>query len=378
MVLMTSAALVTTMTVAACSSGGSSGSGSGTGLPGTITIAGLTSLTGASAGPCAPEADGMNLAVKQANAQHVLGSSTIKINVVDDTSTAEGAVTGFQKIVDSDAAGLVGLCNSNVAEAVDPQIDSDKLPVVITTAAATDLVKPQYAFRGEIPQPEYAKGTVDELASRGVKSVGVILNDDNPTIVELWKTVFVPELQAKGITVSYVGDVSKDATDYTAQIARIKQASPGAIGNLQPGANVLPTQQQIRSSGLNQPVFGQLSMADSAFLSAPAAAGSLFATNYAPVFPYASSKSFTAAFKAAYGHTPTSAAAGAFDATWRLIHAIATAKSTDRQTVRDALAAQKSANGAQGPLTFTTDGDVTGPGGIVQVAAGGVLTVVGK
>jgi branched-chain amino acid transport system substrate-binding protein len=368
-------AATTSTSTSAASATQATGSGS---LPSTIQIAGLTSMTGSSAISCLPEAEGMKLAVAQANAQKLFKNSTVQINVVDDQSTPEAGVTGFQQIASQNPAGLVGLCLSNVADAVIPLVDSAKMPLVITTAAGSTLVDGKYRFRGEIPQTAYAGETIDYLAAHGVKTIGAVYSSSNPTVLQLWNSVMKPRIQKDKMKVVYEAGVSTSVTDFTAEMQKLQPLNPGAIANLETGALVTPLQNQIRGAGLNQPVFGQLSMGSSTFIKTPSAVGSVFAQNYAPVFTYPSSMAFTKAFEAAYNSTPTGISAGAYDATWRLLNAIASAHSVDHAAVASALRAQTTFAGAQGPLKFTANGDVTGPGGIVKILAGGKLKVVTK
>jgi branched-chain amino acid transport system substrate-binding protein len=370
-------ALASVVALAACGSTSSAkGGGASGGLPSTVNIGAITSLSGPSAASCRPEADGMNLAVQVAQSQHLLGSSNIKIDITDDQSTGTGGVTGFSKLVSQHPAGIVGLCLSTVAQAVVPLIDRDHVPVVITTAAASSFVTPKFAFRGEIPQPVYAKATVDYLATQHVKSVAAVVNTTLPTVSQLWSGTFKPELEKLGIKIDYEADVSSSVVDFTSQVARIQQAHPDAIVNLENGPNSIPLQKQLRAAGLTQPVVGQLSFDTSAFRTLPSAVGAVYATNYAPVFKAPSTVSFTTAFTAKYGHAPSGIAAGAYDSTMRMITAIASAKSVSNDAVQAARAAQTTASGAQGTLSFTSTGDVTGSGGVVRIDKGPTLVLV--
>lgn len=379
---------VAVLLVAACSSdsktsrssataSGGSSSAAVSNLPATITLGAVDSLTGPAAFCGKNEVDGMKLAIKQANDDGSLGSSKVQLSVEDDLSTSEGGLAAYRKLVDAKVSGLLGPCFSPSATAIKPLVDSDKIPEILTTAGGADFADPDYMYRSGVVQTNFAAKTIDVLGQRGIKSVSVIYQNDNQAIVDLWNNAMKPELRKLGIQLVSEDGVAGTTQDFSAQISSIKDKKPDALGVLVVGGTNVTIVTQARESGITAPVFGQLAMAGAFYIAngKKAVEGSLFAVSFDPSFTYDSSKAFTAAFNAEYGRAPDYAAANGYDAAKRMILAIKAAGSADPAKIKAALDGLKSMDGAQGPLTFTDKGDVTGPAGVVEVKGGVTVNV---
>ena len=86
--------------------------------------------------------------------------------------------------------------------------------------------------------------------------------------------------------------------------------------------------------------------------------GSYFSTFWHPSVPYPRSHKFIALYRSAYGDGEISAYAPmAYDAVLLFADAIRRAKSTNPETIRDALASTSGFQGATGNYTFDDDGN---------------------
>jgi ABC-type branched-subunit amino acid transport system substrate-binding protein len=388
------AACTAVLALAAPAAAGVGASTSPRGDAGTIRIDVMDSFTGPSATNCYDEFRAADLAL--AEAQHrketittQVGGKTvarkvpylrgvaIKLVQQDDQSVAAPGVLGFRAAADSNAVAMTGPCSSVPALAIYQLIDAAKLPWVITTAGLPELVGPKYAFRAGIAPQFYAASEMQVLAGLGKKTVFILHQDDNPTLGNFWKAL---GRAANVLGIKVVGDysVTNTTADYTPAIQQIQKLNPDAVGVIVTGAKTLPATTQLRNGGISQTLFGQQGMLNPNFLGAASAVnGTVIGSNYAPNFPYKSSVLYTKEFIAKYESTPTGTSAAGYDAMWRVLKAIhdagptKVAKATTanaRELVRAQLAAQKSFIGAQGPLTYTSEGDVKGPCGVIQIS----------
>jgi branched-chain amino acid transport system substrate-binding protein len=359
-----------TTTEGSSTSSAAGGGGDLSGLPDKITIGAIDSLTGPAAFCGTSEVDGMKLAIKVGEEQGLLGDATIDLKVVDDTSTSEGGVTAYRSLVGQDVSAFVGPCFSAAAQAVIDLTSGDKIPMVLTTAGGANFADPEYAYRAGIPQTHYVQLLADALDQKGVKSVSVVYQNDNEAIVDLWEQTLKPRLKELGIEIVVEDAVAGTTQDFSAQIARYRDNPPDALGVLMVGGANVTFVSQVREAGLKQPLFGQQAMAAPFFLenAGEAADGTIFNANFHPGEEFDSSVAFTKAFSEEYGHDPDYAAANGYDAMMRVILAINAAGSADPADIKAALDKDvPSMDGAQGPLTFTANGDVEGPGVIIEV-----------
>jgi ABC-type branched-subunit amino acid transport system substrate-binding protein len=350
-----------------------------------ITIGILDSFTGASAPTCQPEQPGEALALAEAghlketvNGKRVpyLRGVAIKLKAEDDQSIAAPAVLAFRTLQDAGAVAIVGPCSSVGGSAVKPLLDAAKIPLVYTTAGAPDLVEPAYAFRGGSPFAYFHVREAQVMKGKGVKNVYALYSGDNPTLASTW-TAMQASMKVLGINVVGSFQVVNSTVDYNPAIQQIQKTNPDALLILVRTSQALTAINQIRNSGLSQQLYGGAQFYTTQFLTAGALVkGSILATNFAAQFTYPSSVRFTKQYEAKYNVTPSNQSANGYDAMWRVlraIHDVGPAKiasapvSEARVLIQAALAKQKSANGAQGPLEFTADGDAKGRAGVVQI-----------
>lgn len=344
--------------------------GGASGLPDTINIGAIDSMTGPAAFCGVSEVDGMNLAIQVAEEEGILGDSEVSLDLQDDASTPEGGVGAYRALASTDVSAIVGPCFSAAAQAVIELTSEDGIPMVLTTAGGANFADPEYAYRAGIPQTFYVQLLADALDDKGVESVSVVYQNDNEAIVDLYNQTLKPRFEELGIDVLYEDAVAGTTQDFSAQIAQYTDDPPDAIGVLMVGGANVTFVSQVREAGLDQAMFGQQAMAAPFFLenAGEAADGTIFNANFHPDEEFESSVAFTEAFREEYGHDPDYAAANGYDAMMRVLLAIAAADSAEREDIKAALDNDlPTMDGAQGPLTFTENGDVEGPGVIIEV-----------
>jgi ABC-type branched-subunit amino acid transport system substrate-binding protein len=348
-----------------------------------ITIGILDSLTGPSVTACGPEVEGMKLAVAEAGhirlkGARYMGNVGIKLSPQDDQSVAAGGSTGFRAIADSNAVAQVGPCSSTVGLAFTGLVDQAKIPVVYSTAGTPSLVDPEFAFRGTVPHFFYTGRLLQVARGMGVKTMSVIWDQGNATTSALYTTTMKQAAKAVGIELVSEFATTNRTVDFTPAVQQIQQKNPDAILFSVGGAATLPALTAIRNAGLKQKVFAQAgSYAASVLGSGALANGLVISTNFSAAFDYPSTHSFVNGFDQKYhDDNPSTGAANGYDAMWRVLRAIhdagparvaAASVANARIMIQKALAAQKGAATAEGPLQYLPNGDAKGPCGVVQV-----------
>jgi ABC-type branched-subunit amino acid transport system substrate-binding protein len=344
------------------------------GLPTTIKIGVLTSLTGSSGGSCTPEWLAARLAADRANKQRFFGKNTfVKLVVDDDKSTQDGAISGYRDLVSQGVAAIIGPCLSTNAETVAIQSDSTHVPELVNLVSDPVPIQHKYVFRGSTPQTIFSVNTIKVLAAKGIKTVAIVHTTDNPDTSIIW-TRWKAECAKLGIKILADYGIQSQPPDISSVVAQIAQLHPDAIGLDTLGASTAGYVNQVRQAGQQQLVFGQIVMAYPFYYnSAPANAGggSLYATNFDPTIQNKYIQAFTSGWRAENkGADPSPSAAQGYDGAWRLWRALKSANSVNHDAVQKALAAQKTAVQVGGPVTFTKNGhEVVGDGYVILTKA---------
>lgn len=348
---------------------------------GTITIGVLNSLSGLSQPICGEEVRGMDLAVAEAghmkvNGARYLGGVGVKLDQQDDQSTAAGGATGYKALVDGSASAIVGPCSGVITTAIQPQLDSNKVPVVMTEGQSLPALASEYGYAGGVQYGYISGRVIQVMRGAGYKSVYFIYSQDQPVIVDVWNAM-KKTVNVLGMKITGDFPTTARTTDYTAAIQQIQQQKPDAIGLLVRGSQGLPALTQLRNAGITTPVFGHAGFYAAGFLGGGAVVkGVWLPTPYATVFTFKPSTAFTKAFKTKFDADATAAAAVGYDSMWRVLRAIhdagpakvaAASTSQQRELVKKALDTQKAALGAEGPLHYLPDGEAISPGGVIQI-----------
>jgi|GEM_PF-2606357 len=378
------AALAAAATACGSSSGGSgSSSGSGAssgasdGLPSTVKIGVLDSMTGTNAGCGTLETQGEKLALAEATRTKLLGATKVSLTTGDDKGEAEDGVSAFRSLQDDGVAVILGPCNGTVGSAVAPLADRAGIPEIITTASAAPVTS-RWVFRAGIPQEQYAANAIKVIAAEGHKNVAVIYDKSQASIAKpIWSDTQKPAIAAAGMKLVAEIPVTSDTTDFSSQIAQIIRAKPDAVGILLQGAPNLTVAKQLREAGYEGALWGHQSTAQDYYIQADPSVvdGTVVSVSYAPNLSSPGAKQFTQLYRAKYKIDPTELVAHGYDAMMLALTALEKAQSTDPDKLQAALGSIKSMDAAQGPLTFTADGDARGQAGAVKVQGGKLVGV---
>ncbi len=120
---------------------------------------------------------GMDLALEDADCQNV------KVVYEDNGFKAANAVSIFNKLTQIDKVDAVVTCFSPMAEALIPQAESRKVPLIASCTSATNITKDKkWSFRDFFTQKEQCFPLAETVYKEGFrKGVFMVINDDYGT-----------------------------------------------------------------------------------------------------------------------------------------------------------------------------------------------------
>jgi branched-chain amino acid transport system substrate-binding protein len=347
----------------------------------TVTIGVELPMSGGEAANGVPTADGVKLAVDQANAKSG-NKYKYQVQILDDAvngvhDPAQGAKNIQQFIADKNVMGVVGPFNSNVAQAEIPLSNEAGLTQISPANTNPTLTKPPEALQLRKAHPDqinyFRVCTTDDIqgpagadyAFKNLNKKSVFIVDDNETYGKGLADAFEQRFTQDGGKVLGHEHLSKGQQDFKALLTKAKATNPDMLyygGVTTTGGGLL--RKQMTDVGMQQLTFmGGDGIEESEFLkeAGSAAAGS-WATVAAPITDQLpDAKDFIAAYNAKYtsGNDKLGAySASAYDAANIIIQAVENA-GAERAAVRAYVANLKDFKGVLGTYGFDQNGDTT-------------------
>ena len=209
----------------------------------TITIGAVVSETGPGASLGIPEANTIKLLPK------AIDGVPVSYVVLDDGGDATRAVTAMRKLVVDDKADAV--IGSSVTPASLAMVDvAGELKVpMISMAGSAAIVTPvqgprSWVFKTAQNDALMAGAIVDDMASKGVKTVGLIAFSDS--YGDGWLRVMGPLLEAKNIAVTGTERFARTDTSVTGQVLKIVSGHPDAVFIIAAGTPAVLPQQALK------------------------------------------------------------------------------------------------------------------------------------
>lgn len=250
------------------------------------------------------------------------GRYDLDLLVEDDGRDPATAQQLADRMLSRDEVDLMtGIVFSNVAGAVVPQVVNDGVIYISPNAAPS-------TFAGAQCHENYfvASWQNDNMS----EAMGVYMADEGVASV----VALAPNYQAGQDMVAgfkrYFGDVEEEiytelgASDYAQAIAQIREADPEGVFFFYPGGMGIAFVQQYVASGLTIPIYGPVASFDENLIDAigDAAVGLRNSSFWSVDLDNAANQEFVAAYREAYGATPTSYAAQGYDTARLLISAL--------------------------------------------------------
>lgn len=354
--------VVAGLVFAAC---GSSTGGSGGGDK--IKIGGGFALTGDESALDLPAANGAKLAVKEINAAGGVLGKQIDFIVHDSQYKMDVTAQTAKQFVEQDKVqAMIGYTDTDSVLAAGPTFQSAGIPF-ITVGATSPKIPSQVgdemflACFGDNVQA--AAGA--EYALKNFGKNAYLLWDKGVEYTSLLGAYFKARFTDAGGTIVLEDSYDDKATDFSAQIAKIKALSP------QPDFfyvaampyNVGPVVKQMRDAGITGPIIGGDGWDTPDLVKvAGAAADNTFFSTHALMDATGGTdgiKKFMTAYNKEYGHDPENAfAALGYDTVYLLVDAIKRAGSMDAKALKSAIEGTKDFKGITGSITFAAGSHV--------------------
>jgi branched-chain amino acid transport system substrate-binding protein len=189
----------------------------------TIKIGVTQPLTGAFAASGNYVAQGAKIAEEEINkAGGVLGKK-IQLIIEDNKSNPTEAVSTVEKLTQKDKVPvLVGAWSSTLTLAVMPKLEEYKVPMIVETSSSGKITTSgnPYIFRISPTSAMEAKAFEPLVAKMGIKKANFLYTNNDFGIGSAAE--YSKMLKAKGVEVGVMETMDPKATDFSAQLAKIK------------------------------------------------------------------------------------------------------------------------------------------------------------
>ncbi|MCP3100673.1 ABC transporter substrate-binding protein [Myxococcus sp. K15C18031901] len=340
----------------------------------TILLGQVGALSGGQATFGISQRNGIELAIKEANAAGGVNGKKLAIRVYDNQSKPEEAAQAVTRLITQDKVVLIlGDVASSNSLAMADKAQAAGVPMITPSSTnVTVTQKGDYIFRVCFIDPfqgyVMAKFARDDLK---LKQVAVLTDNKSAYSIDL-ANVFKQKFTEMGGKLVAEQSYSQGDTDYRAQLTAIKKAQPDGI--YVPGyySEVGVIARQAREVGLKVPLMGGDGW-DSATLfelGGSAVEGNYFSNHYSPDNPDPRTQKFIADYKAEYKSVPDALAALGYDAARVAIEALKRSKDLTGPSVRDAIAQTKDFPGVAGTITLDDKRNAVKSAVILKVADG--------
>ncbi len=347
-------------------------------LPAEIKIGALETLTGDSSVYGLSIKAGLELAFEEINAKGVLGTSKLKLTLIDEKADKQEGISVISKLInDEKVSAIFGPTLSSVAFAADPVAQKAGVPVIGTSTTASGITDMgDYIFRDSLPQSSFVPAPIDAAKAKfGVKKAALIFESTNE-YSKSESEVFKNALKAAGIDLVATESYAHGDTDFRTQLNKLKLHKPDLLVISALAGEAVPVLQQAREIGFAGPIVGGngLNSPNVVKVAADAAEGLMVGAAWFRDSAVPASKAFVAAYKAKYNTVPDQFAAQAYTGAYILAAAIKNAGSADRKAIRDALAKISGLETPLGKFSFSEKRDPLHPS-VTLVVKGGQYTV---
>lgn len=327
----------------------------------TIKLAGMFNLTGGMSSIDAPGLNGAKLAAKLINDQGgVLGKNLEVIGYDTKTDQRACATAAKQAVADGAVAGL-GYGDTTFVNAAAPAFLNSQRPFVTSGATHPELPKwhGEYFFMVPFGDDDQSFAIADYAVKQlGLKNI-VVWTDNSMDFTKALSKFFKQRLEELGATMVYEDFFMMGDKDFSAQIARLKNANPAAdavfISAIPNEAGL--TTKQVRESGLAIPILSADGFDTELLVTVPGpdlANDVYFSSHTYREDSRPEVLNFMKEYENEYGRPPENAfAALGFDAVGLIADAMARAGSTDGPQLREALAATKGYKSVTGEISYT-------------------------
>jgi branched-chain amino acid transport system substrate-binding protein len=325
-----------------------------------IKIGMVAPLTGPAAESGRFQTQGAKLALDEINkAGGVLGRP-LELTIEDDQTTNPGVVLAFSKLAgNGEFVGFIGSIRSTQLHAMAPDVLKVAKPVMMggTDPALTHAGNPWF-FRCR-PNDIYSARVIADYGAKvlGKRKWAIVHSTD--AFGTNGMRNLAEALKGMGIEPVLTQGYPNNSQDFTPVALAVKQSGADVMGTymtFEPDQGIFA--KQLRQLGVSLTWVGSpTTVTTTALKLAGAALYGSYAVADFNKDSSAAAKAFAARYEAAYKSAPDIFASWTYDAVNVLAHAIADAKSTEPEKLRQAILAIKGYEGAEGTYNFDANGD---------------------
>jgi branched-chain amino acid transport system substrate-binding protein len=327
--------------------------------PEPIKLAAILSTSGPSAPLGVPESNAVKLAEREVNAHGGINGRPVQIDVVDDGAKADVAAQLATQMIASGHVAIFCGTRTDTSAAVTRVTGAANVLQVYSTPTASLWSTPRGVAKNVFqvnPRDQLEAVALLTFAKSRLRAKNVAILHDENLYGSGGATIAAAEAKALGMNV--VGDESYPgtATDFTAQIVKLRGAKPDAVvlwgATTTPGLAI----KAARTLGLGVPILGSSGILSPAILNVAggAAAGEVYSASPLAGTPSAEQRAFSALYDREYHQPVVSFAANGWDAVQIIFAALREAKGkTDGRSLASALEAGKELPLVDGTYKFS-------------------------
>ena len=326
----------------------------------TIKIGFNVPLTGFAAADGQSALHGAELAVEQVNANGGVNGNMLELVVYDDqASPKEAAPLAIKMITQDDVVAGVSGSYSGATRAAATIFSENSVPYISAYAIHPDITRAgDYVFRTSF------MGEVQGRA--GAKLIGEMLGKKRVTMITLNNDFgislangFKDKAGDFGIEIISEYEYSIKDREFGAIVSKIKSENPDAIYESGYFFTAGPLVRQLRAAGINQPVVGQEGYDSQKFIeiAGDASEGVMITTSLDRDSSNPVTQSFIEGFSNKAGYPADMVGASGHTAILVLADAMSRAGSTDKASLRDAIASTN-LEASTGQISFNALGEV--------------------
>lgn len=351
------AAVSLIITLAACSAPGQQ-PGTKTDATGPIKVANINAQSGQLSSLGKWESKGVKLAVDEANKAGGVNGRQIQLDLFDDQGDPTVGTNLARKIAGGGYVAMLGTAESAVTLAMAPILKDAGIPN-ITSGQSPKLaaLKSPFLFLNAPTSVTYDETLAKYLVDgKGHKKIALISN--NGTYGAGEHDAFLAALKTRNVTPVADEAVTPDQKDFSASLTTIRQKDPDVlfIGAEEVESGLIA--KQARELGLKAVLAGGAPMGTDVYVTtagADNAEGSVISSPYLSNDTSEASKTFAAAYQAAFGEAAELHGAKAYDGAKILIEALKQTKGAGGRPLADAIRAVKR-DGLLGDFAYDDSG----------------------
>ncbi|MFB0520732.1 MAG: ABC transporter substrate-binding protein [Desulfatiglandales bacterium] len=305
--------------------------------------------------------EGMDIALNEINSER----SHVSLNLLyeDDFGTAQGGVNAVHKLIHGDhVSAITGILLSQVALAIAPIVEQEKVPLLIVGAGAEKIRESgDYVFRIREPATLHAQRAAQYVLSLTKISAVIFVNAENGvSYAEAFRAFYIDGGGELALWERY----DEGETEFRPHLQKLQTTGAEVVyvpGFVREIAHIL---RQAREIGIEVQFVSTVGAEHPSLLelAGNAAEGLVYTYPFDPsLVPGGSvAQRFLVQFREKYGRDPDFLAANGYDAIRLLAH-IVSKYGSDANSIKDALYRIHDYDGAGGTFSFDDLGEVKKP-----------------